>query len=102
MEKIITTSNYIRTLFIKKNIKIKFIIPVISFVYLSYPEKNEFGFEFNNNTKLREINILHKKNQKMYKSYILKKSGHCVFNKEQSVNYIIDKIKNHLNKNNFI
>jgi len=97
-KKIITTSNYIRTLFIKKNIKIKFIIPVISFVYISYPEKNEFGFEFNNNTKLREINILHKKNQKMYKSYILKNSGHCVFNKKQSANYIIDKIKIYLNK----
>jgi len=95
-KKIITTSNYIRTLFIKKNIKIKFIIPVISFVYISKPEKNEFGFEFNNDTKLREINILHKKNQKMYKSYILKNSGHCVFNKKQSANYIINKIKKYL------
>lgn len=34
----------------------------------------------------------------MYKSYILKNSGHCVFNKKQSANYIIDKIKNYLNK----
>ena len=45
-KKIITTSNYIRTLFAKNNINTKFKIPVMSFVYISKPDKNEFGFEF--------------------------------------------------------
>lgn len=38
-KKIITTSNYIRTLFAKNNINTKFKIPVMSFVYISKPEK---------------------------------------------------------------
>jgi hypothetical protein len=36
----------------------------------------------------------YEKNPKMYKLYMLKKSGHCVFNKKQFADYIINKIKN--------
>lgn len=97
-KKIITTSNYIRTLFAKNNINTKFKIPVMSFVYISKPDKNEFGFEFNNETKLREIDLLSKLNSKMYKSYQLNNVGHCVFNKKQPANFIINKIKIYLNK----
>jgi len=92
-KKILVTSTYIRTLFIKENIEMKFKVPVISFVYISEPEKYEFGDQFNNETKLREIDVLNKKNPKMYKSYILKNSGHCVFNKKRPANFIINTIK---------
>jgi len=96
--KIITTSNYIRTLFAKNNINTKFKIPVISFVYISKREKNDGWFGFNNETKLREIDLLSKLNPKMYKSYQLNNVGHCVFNKKKPANFIINKIKIYLNK----
>jgi hypothetical protein len=95
-KKIISTSNYIRTLFIKNNINIKFKIPVLSFVYISDPEKNEYGFKFNNDTKLKEIKILKQKNPKKYISYIIKNSGHCIFNKSENASFIIDNIKNNI------
>ena len=97
-KKINYTSNYIRTLFAKNNINTKFKIPVISFVYISKPEKNEFGPDFNNEAKLREIDLLIKLNPKMYKSYQLNNVGHCVFNKKKPANFIINKIKIYLNK----
>jgi hypothetical protein len=91
-KKIITTSNYIRTKFISKYINIEFKIPVISFIYISKSDKNEYGYEFNNDTKLREIDILSKKNPKMYNSYIIN-SSHWIFNKKQDANIIISTIK---------
>jgi hypothetical protein len=90
---IITTSNYIRTLFIKDKLNIKFNnVPVISFYYINKPYVNEFGDEFNNKTKKEEIKILSKINKNNYKPHILINSGHCVFNKIDNANFIISKI----------
>lgn len=77
---------------LKTTSKTKFTIPVLSFIYISNPEKHDFDIEFNNDAKLREIDILSKINKKMYKSYILKNASHCVFNKERFAKYIIDNI----------
>ena len=95
-KKIMTLGNYIRTKFINKHIKTEFKIPVISFPYISKPEKNELGYEFNNKTKLREIDILSKINPKMYESHLMVNSGHCVFNKKNDAKFIISIIKKNI------
>jgi hypothetical protein len=89
---IIDTSNYLRTLFIDRNINIKFDIPVIAFLYINKPYKYEYNYEINNEIKIREAKILSQRNPTMYKSYILINSGHCVYNKIKYAKFIINKI----------
>jgi len=51
-------NNYLRTLFISKNLNLKLDIPTISFINIQEKEKDEWSEDFNNKRRIQEMNIL--------------------------------------------
>ena len=88
--------DYIRTLFIFKNLKLKLLIPTIAFINIQEFEKDEWSEDFNNKRRLQEINILKKINPKNYIPYIFTNKTHYIFNKKSASNKIIMIIKKYL------
>ena len=89
-------NNYIRTLFISKNLSLKLPIPTLSFVNIQNVEKDEWSFDFNNKLRLDEIKILKKNNITNYVPFIFKNKTHYIFNKKQPANKIISIIKDNV------
>lgn len=94
--KINDINNYIRSYFIHNNLDIKFIVPIISFINIQEPEKDEWSEDFNNKRRLQEMNILKRINPKNYISYIFTNKTHYIFNKKTSTNKIIMIIKKYM------
>jgi len=84
-------SHYIRTKFIMKHLKIKFKIPVISFINIDDPDKNKKYI--NNKMKLNEVSILKTENKENFTPIVFTNKSHYIFNKKQTANKIIQNIK---------
>lgn len=89
-------NNYIRTLFIQKNLKLRLSVPTIAFINLQEPEKDEWSDDFNNKRRIQEMNILKKINPINYIPYIFKNKTHYIFNKKSASNKIITIIEKYL------
>lgn len=94
--KINDINNYIRSYFIHNNLNLKFIVPIIAFINIQEPEKNEWSEDFNNKRRLQEIKVLLKINPTNYIPHILKNKTHYIFNKKSGSNKIIMIIKKYL------
>ena len=81
---------------IYNNLNLKFIVPIIAFINIQEPEKNEWSEDFNNKRRLQEIKVLLKINPTNYIPHIVKNKTHYIFNKKSGSNKIIMIIKKYL------
>lgn len=91
--KINSLNNYIRSLFISKNLTLKLPIKTLSFVNIQKPEKDEWSEDFNNKRRSEEVKILKNKNPENYIPYIFTNKTHYIFDKIQPAKKIISSIK---------
>ena len=84
--------NYTRWLFMYKHFNIlKLNVPILAFVNMQKPEKDEWSETFNNKTRMEDIKILKKHNN--YKAIIFTNKTHYIFDKIQPAKAIIKEIK---------
>jgi pimeloyl-ACP methyl ester carboxylesterase len=70
-----------------------FSVPVLYFVNVQNPEKDEWSKDFNNETRLNQVKFLHRlNNATMFQYFILTNKTHMIFNKKQPCQFIISKI----------
>ena len=91
--KLLFLTNYIRSLFISKHLKIELPVPTLAFVNIQKPEKDEWSEDFNNKLRLAEVKILEKNNPDNYKAIIFTNKSHYIFNMIQPAKIIIKQIK---------
>ena len=87
--------NYTRWLFMYKHFNIlKLNVPILSFVNMQKPEKDEWSKSFNNKTRMEDIKILKKHNKTIgcYKAIIFTNKTHYIFDKIQPAKAIIKEI----------
>ena len=87
--------NYTRWLFMYKHFNIlKFNVPILSFVNMQKPEKEEWSKTFNNKTRMEDIKILkkHNKTTDNYKAIIFTNKTHYIFDKIQQAKASIKEI----------
>lgn len=94
--KLLYLTLYIRTLFIRNKLNLKLPVRTISFVNIQKPEKSEYSLEFNNETRLREIEILKNKNPQNFSAYIFENKTHYIFNEKQPAKKIISVIRDNI------
>jgi len=94
--KINNLTNYIRCLFISKNLQLELPVPTLAFVNIQKSEENEHAKYYNNNRKMTEIKILKKYNPENYNAIIFTNKTHYIFDKIQPVKKIIKQIKSML------
>lgn len=86
--------NHIRSTFISKNLKMKLAVPTTAFVNVDRPErKATWSKSFNNETRLREVEVLKKANPGTYEAVVLVNAGHHIFDKVQPAKRIIGHIQ---------
>jgi hypothetical protein len=66
-------------------------VPILAFVNMQKPEKDEWSETFNNKTRMEDIKILKKHNN--YKAIIFTNKTHYIFDKIQPAKAIIKEIK---------
>jgi hypothetical protein len=70
-----------------------FSVPVLYFVNVQNPEKDEWSRDFNNETRLNQVKFLHRlNNATMFQYFVLTNKTHMIFNKKQPCRFIISKI----------
>jgi hypothetical protein len=97
--KISNINNYIRTLFISKNLKLQLPVPTLAFVNIQKPEGYEYPKDFTDNKRIIEAKTLEKLNPENYKAIIFINKTHYIFDKIQPAKAIIKEIDNIIKNN---
>ena len=90
---IITLCNYIRSLYISRHLKLELSVSTLSFVNIQEPEKDEWNVDFNNERRLKEVQILKEHNPEMYNAFVFINKTHHIFNMIQPAKKIIKEIQ---------
>ena len=86
--------HHIRSTFISKHLRLKLPVPTTAFVNIDRPErKATWSKAFNNETRLREVEVLKKANPGTYEAVVLVNAGHYIFNKVQPAKTIVGHIQ---------
>ena len=85
---------HIRATFISKHLRLKLAVPTTAFVNVDRPERKAgLSKAFNNETRMREVEVLKKANPGTYEAVVLVNAGHNIFEHVKPAKTIVGHIQ---------